>query len=78
MLIFISSGANRLAMERLFQLIDQYVRATFAPIRVVKVIEEDTLLGNDDLYSLFSLLELNSRITPGMSRALMNIKKSIG
>jgi hypothetical protein len=30
-------------MKRLFQLIDQYLRATFAPTRIVKVIEEDTL-----------------------------------
>jgi hypothetical protein len=38
-------------------LIDQYLQARFAPTRIVKVIEEDTSRGNDELCPLFSRFE---------------------
>jgi hypothetical protein len=53
-------------MVRLFKLMDHYLRATFAPTRIVKVIEKDTLLGNDELCPLFSRLELDGRINQAL------------
>ena len=53
-------------MERLFKLIDQYLRATFGPTCIVKVIEGDTLPDNDERCPLFSRLELNGRINEGL------------
>jgi hypothetical protein len=52
-------------MYRLLKLIDQYLRARFAPMRLVKALAEDTLLGNDERCPLFSLVAFNSRKQDG-------------
>jgi hypothetical protein len=44
-------------MERLFKLMVHSLRATFAPTRILKGIEEDTLPGLVERCPLFSRLE---------------------